>query len=83
MKLNQLNTYLLGNALETEEASFQVCIKAGDFFAAENVDKNSYGFIGCTVSPGFEYCDFHLAEKKELSKKFNPHQEIIERLSRC
>lgn len=77
----ELRTYLLGDPLKIKGASFQVLIKAGSFFAAENVDKNSYSLVGCTVSPGFEYSDFQLPEKGTLIKKFPQHQEIIERLS--
>lgn len=59
----KLTTHTLGNPGITKNAVFQVIVKAGDWFAAEVRDKSSFGLVGCTVSPGFEYYDFELAEK--------------------
>lgn len=80
-KNGNLSTHLLGDPLKSAEATFQVCIKAGDYFAAENVDKTTYSLVGCTVSPGFEYSDFKLLNKMELMKAFPQHKTIIDRLS--
>ncbi|TAK72880.1 MAG: hypothetical protein EPO11_09455 [Gammaproteobacteria bacterium] len=81
-KSGELKTHLLGNSFMTEGASFQVHIQAGDWFAAENVDKATCSFVGCTVSPGFEYHDFILANRSDLTEKFPQHREIIEKLTR-
>jgi uncharacterized protein len=78
----ELKTHLLGDPFTTKDASFQVCIKAGHYFAAENVDKKSYSLVGCTVSPGFEYKDFKLCDKTELSQQFPQHAEIVDRFCR-
>lgn len=75
-----LTTYLLGDSLEFAGANFQVCIKAGTLFSAENIDKNSYSLIGCMVAPGFEYGDFNLADKNTLLAAYPQHRTIIERL---
>jgi predicted cupin superfamily sugar epimerase len=81
-KEGNLSKVLLGDFTKTSGASFHVIIKAGDWFAAENVDKTSYCLVGCTVSPGFEYVDFKLADREKLSLKFPQHSAIIERLTR-
>lgn len=55
----------------------------GDYWFAASVDqKNSYSLVGCTVSPGFDFNDFTLAEKNNLQKKFPNHKNIIEELTR-
>ncbi|MBA3660215.1 MAG: cupin domain-containing protein [Gammaproteobacteria bacterium] len=77
-----LTTHMLGDALQNKNALFQISVKAGVLIAAENLDKNAYSLVGCTVSPGFEYSDFMLAQKEVLIEKFPQHQSIIERLSR-
>ncbi len=64
-----LNTVSLGKNFETGE-HFQYIIKSGQYFAAEVRDKSSFALVGCTVSPGFEYSDFDLCNKKELIEKF-------------
>jgi 5'-methylthioadenosine/S-adenosylhomocysteine nucleosidase len=81
-KDGELKTSLLGDPKKTKGATFQVCIKAGNYFAAENVDKQSYSLVGCTVSPGFEYDDFKLCDKTELNQTFPQHAEIINKFCR-
>ncbi len=76
-----LRTISLGNNIESGEY-FQYCIKAGQYFAAEVRDKSSFSLVGCTVSPGFEYSDFELCEKKSLIEMFPHHKEMIERLTK-
>jgi predicted cupin superfamily sugar epimerase len=76
-----LQTHTLGNPEMTDYASFQVVITAGRWFSAEVRDKLSFGLVGCTVSPGFEYKDFELANKKDLVAKFPKHSAIINRLT--
>lgn len=77
-----LKTYILGNPRNTKDASFQVVISAGDWFAAEVRDKSSFSLIGCTVAPGFEYCDFELANRKNLAAQFPQHVDVINKLTR-
>ena len=57
----------------------QVAIKANTWFAASLNDKKSYCLIGCTVSPGFDYCDWELGKRHELIKMYPQHRAIIER----
>lgn len=52
------------------------------WFAAEVNKPDSYSFIGCTVSPGFDFADFELADQNKLSVKFPEQKEVIERLTR-
>ncbi|OGT44441.1 MAG: hypothetical protein A3F13_04900 [Gammaproteobacteria bacterium RIFCSPHIGHO2_12_FULL_40_19] len=81
-KCGTLSSHLLGDPLITSNANFQVCIKAGNYFAAKNTDKSSYSFVSCTVSPGFEYTDFELADKNELIDNFPQHESTIKRFAR-
>jgi len=60
----------------------QWCVKAGLWFAAEVSDKQSYTLAGCTVAPGFEYCDLEYAERRALSAAVPRHLALIERLTR-
>lgn len=52
------------------------------WFAAEVNEANSYSFVGCTVSPGFDFDDFELANSHELVSKFPSHQELIKKFNR-
>lgn len=58
----------------------QAVVPAGAWFASESL--GAYSFVGCTVSPGFDFLDFELAKQTELQKEFPQHSELIERLCR-
>lgn len=71
----------LGN--NPEKGQFFFCVvKAGNWFASEVMENSSYGLVGCTVSPGFDFSGFELAKKELLAKEFPAHKSLIDRLTR-
>jgi hypothetical protein len=76
---NLQKTFLSGDV--NKDTQFTKDIKTGSWLAAEAMDKDSYSFVGCTVSPGFEFDDFELAERKNLIKLYPQHRNIIEKLT--
>ncbi len=82
--LNENSTYSqIKIGLDFSQNIFpQFTIKRGTWFAAEVADKNSFSLIGCTVAPGFEYDDFELAQRNQLSKLFPKFIEIVNRLTK-
>jgi hypothetical protein len=66
----------------TEGEVFQAMVPAGSWFAAECAQRSEFSFVGCTVSPGFEFADFELAAADELIKKYPAHTGLIRRLTR-
>ncbi len=76
-----LSQFKLGKNIEMNEV-FQVVVKNNNWFAAELIDKKSFCLVGCTVSPGFDFEDFELAKREELTKAFPRHKEIIERFTK-
>lgn len=69
----------IGNNLENGEVP-QFVVKAGDWFAAEVPTKNSYTLVGCTVSPGFDFRDFEMPEKRKLISLYPEHEEVLAKL---
>ncbi|MBI1185037.1 hypothetical protein GC194_12245 [bacterium] len=59
-------------------AAFQVVIPAGYWFAAHVLQATSYALCGCTVSPGFEFDDFEMANKEELLRLCPPQAALID-----
>ena len=55
----------------------QLVVPGGHWFAAEVMAQNSYALVGCTVSPGFSFEDFELADRKQLITMFPKHKELI------
>jgi len=61
-------------------AEYTHVIPAGVWFAAELENKNSFAFVGCTVSPGFDFADFTMGKKEELLAQCN--SPVVARLTR-
>jgi hypothetical protein len=62
--------------------SFQYVVPADCWFASCPAPGSEYCFVGCTVSPGFEFEDFELADATELSVMYPQHKSIIIELCR-
>lgn len=75
------SSFLLGADPEAGQV-LQAVVPAGAWFASHVADWRSWSLVGCTVSPGFEFDDFELAKRNELSAEYPQHREIIERLTR-
>jgi len=71
----------LGNDLEKGQ-TFQCVVPANCWFASRPAPKSEYSFVGCTVSPGFEFEDFELADVTALSVMYPQHKSIIKELCR-
>ena len=76
-----LSEILIGSDLSTGQVP-QFIVPKLHWFAARVVDQNSYSLVGCTVSPGFDFNDFTLASRKNLTKLFPQHRHIIEKFTR-
>jgi hypothetical protein len=66
-----LITHKLGTNIENGE-TFQCVIKAGNWFGSRCEEPNGFSLVGCTVSPGFDFADFELANKESLTNRY-PH----------
>jgi predicted cupin superfamily sugar epimerase len=62
--------------------SYQGMVPAGAWFASHCVGSPGYALVGCTVSPGFDFADFELAECEMLSARFPAHRELVMRFTR-
>lgn len=71
----------LGSDFEKGQ-SFQYVVPANCWFASRPAPNSEYCFVGCTVSPGFEFEDLELANAAELSAIYPKHKKIIEQLCR-
>lgn len=86
LKLHQISPegeysfVLIGNNFKIGEIA-QHTVPADYYFAAEVIKNDSFSFVGCTVSPGFDFKDFTLPSCAELSKKFPNHLKTIKDLT--
>lgn len=60
--------------------TFQFVVHANIWFAAEPAPGSRFSLAGCTVSPGFDFADFEIADKENLLANFPQHAQIINRL---
>ena len=76
-----LETIIMGNDIDKVQ-QFQYIVPASCWFASRPASGSEYCFVGCTVSPGFDFADFELADAGKLSREFPKHKEIIHELCR-
>jgi predicted cupin superfamily sugar epimerase len=76
-----LTEHVLGSDPERGE-TFQCVIKAGNWFASRPAAGSEYSLTGCTVSPGFDFSDFELANRSELVTTYPFYETLITSLTR-
>jgi predicted cupin superfamily sugar epimerase len=76
----KMEKVVLGTAVEMGQ-TFQLLIKAGTWFGGYLNDGGSFGLMGTTVAPGFEFEDFIFGDKKKLLADFPQAEKEISRLS--
>jgi len=76
----ELITHRLGSDIENGE-SFQTMVRAGSWFASVPAG-SEYALVGCTVTPGFDFADFELADREGLSRQYPQHASLISALTR-
>ena len=67
IKNGQLQKSKVGPDIENNE-QFQTVIPKGHWFAARLIDTKGYALVGCTVSPGFHFDDFEMADNRLLEE---------------
>ncbi|KAJ3213814.1 hypothetical protein HDU67_002408 [Dinochytrium kinnereticum] len=69
-----MTSVLIGQNFEEGEVP-QFTVPHGVWFGSFSTGR--YSFVGCTVSPGFDFEDFELAERDELGMKFEGAGEEV------
>ena len=75
-----LSVFKLGPNPDQGE-SLQVVIPAGVWFGAKIIQPDSYTLSSCTVAPGFDFRDFELADRTQLTHQFPEYRDVIEMLA--
>lgn len=73
--------HLLGVDIDKGE-SLQALIPAGSWFASRVEEAEGFALCGCTVSPGFDFDDFELADRAQLIAQYPQHSALISELTR-
>ncbi len=76
-----LDIITLGNSISDGQL-FQYVVPANCWFASQPAPESSFSFVGCTVSPGFDFADFELANPANLISLYPQHAGIIKQLTR-
>lgn len=62
--------------------TLQFVVPAGAWFAGTPTEGTPYSLLGCTVSPGFDFADFEMADPAALSREYPAFAHVISRFSR-
>jgi predicted cupin superfamily sugar epimerase len=76
-----LTTVRLGSDSRNGEV-YQFVVPANTWFASIPSTTAIFSFVGCTVSPGFDFIDFELAKASNLIDQFPQHRDLIISLTR-
>lgn len=76
----RLIVHRLGGNPENGERFFAV-VGAGSWFASAPAEGSEYALVGCTVSPGFDFAEFELAERRSLAMQYPEQEQLIRRLT--
>jgi predicted cupin superfamily sugar epimerase len=74
-KLTVLGQNIFGNEL------VQYTVKANTWFGCYSNPGSKFSFVGCTVSPGFDFQDFELGSGSKLLEIFPNAREVIDKLT--
>lgn len=66
----------VGLALERGDRP-QFVVPAGIWFAARPAPLSPYSFVGCTVSPGFDFADLEIAQTNTLLERYPGNRDLI------
>jgi len=59
----------------------QYVVPHGCWFGAEVAGGSGFALVGNTVAPGFDFADFELADRADLSARFPAHADLIAHLT--
>ena len=76
----RLVVHRLGNNPEKGEQLFAV-VGAGSWFASAPAEESEYALVGCTVSPGFDFAEFELADREVLAGQYPEQADLIRRFT--
>ncbi len=77
----EMAKHVLGDDPSLGQQHF-TAVKAGNWFGAALDDKSEFALVGCTVSPGFDYADFEMANREQLRTEFPQHRSLVDALTR-
>lgn len=70
----------VGNDLSSGQAP-QYTVIGGSWFASEVKPGGQFSLMGCTVAPGFDFADFEMPSRTELTQRFPQHKDLITKLT--
>lgn len=73
-----------GNLIRTVlgHGQYQYTVPAGNWFGSRVYGEGSWSLVGCTVSPGFDFQDFEMADRQFMLSRYPNQSEIIHQLTR-
>ena len=74
-------THFIGNDIMKGEQP-QFLVPATYWFSARVFNEEDFALVSCTVSPGFDFRDFVLPSRDELTSIFPQHTEVIAQFTR-
>jgi uncharacterized protein len=72
----ETSTIVIGSDLKSGQRP-QVVAPGNVWQGTRLLEGGKWALLGCTVSPGFEFADFEIKSRNELTELFPKHEELI------
>jgi predicted cupin superfamily sugar epimerase len=80
--INEQGEYSTHELSDTETGSLSVAIKANLWFASEIPSKTDFALVSCAVAPGFDFSEFEMAKKAQMTTQYPQHSALLNRMCR-
>lgn len=80
--IDENSEHLILELSDEATGGLSVVVKAGLWFAAEIPSKKGFTLVSCAVAPGFEFDEFEMADKEQLTTLYPRYSELFVKLCR-
>lgn len=67
---------------QPDHLKFQHVVEGGNWFASKCLGNFGFALCGCTVIPAFQFADFELGKRADLTESYPQHSSLITHLTR-
>ncbi|WP_428330895.1 cupin domain-containing protein [Mucilaginibacter sp.] len=80
--IDENGNHLTHELSDTGSGSLSLAVKAGLWFASEIPSGKDFTLVSCAVAPGFEFNEFEMAERHQLTTLYPQYAPLFEKLCR-
>ena len=80
--INEDGEYIAHELSDSKTGSLSLAVEASLWFAAEIPSATGFTLVSCAVAPGFEFSEFEMAKREEMTALYPRHAALLYKLCR-